>query len=455
MAGVVSGWLALVGFRGVSFGGVGFGCADRSCAPSSLLRCGSLGLLAGGLLLASGLCELSVACAAQELKPRPTSDSYFAQSKNAAPPRAGEAGAQAGEQGSGKDEQTVPGSDEPIVATPAAERQAASVGTGSAVESAGEAFQPGQVVAIVGGEPIFVADMMLEINQILDKYMPGAPPEIRQREQGNVVRALVNKYVEQRLMAVDTKRNLPDKVTWEGITQQAEKDFDKKALPLLMEKSGAKTPAEYDANLRVMGSSLRKMRQSWSEEQIIRYFISQRVKTEPTVTRDEMLAEYEAQRETYHRPARCRWEELMIRFDKCASREEAQSQIVELGNQVVYGASLAAVAEKSSHGFTAHRGGAYEWTTKGSLVNKSVEKAIFELPPNELSEIIESDMGLHIVRVVEREDERYVPFVEVQLEIKEKLINQKREANFQEHVAKLREVIPVEYLVDPLKSKQP
>jgi peptidyl-prolyl cis-trans isomerase SurA len=125
---------------------------------------------------------------------------------------------------------------------------------------------------------------------------------------------------------------------------------------------------------------------------------------------------------------------------------------VELGNQVVYGASLAAVAEKSSHGFTAHRGGSYEWTTKGSLVNKAVDAAIFELPLNELSEIIESDLGLHIVRVVEREDERYVPFVEVQTEIKEALINKKREANFQEHVAKLRDVIPVEYLVEPLKK---
>jgi hypothetical protein len=441
-----------------------------------LLKQGRVGVMASLCCLAC-LANPAVAEAVQELKPRPTSDSYFAQPKNGSPKsgpnstpeksagsvpdaspssqpegslsttgagserKTGEgnsAGSAEGDSGAGKATVTKPESG-----------AAATVGTSAA---AGEAFQPGQVVALVGGEPIFVADMLLEINQILDKYMPGAPPEVRQREQGNVVRALVNKYVEQRLMAVDTKRNLPDKVTWEGITQQAEKDFDKKALPLLMEKSGAKTPAEYDANLRVMGSSLRKMRQSWSEEQIIRYFISQKVQTEPTVTRDEMLAEYEAKRAEYHRLARCRWEELMIRFDKCATREEAQAQIVELGNQVVYGASLAAVAEKSSHGFTAHRGGSYEWTTKGSLVNKAVDAAIFELPLNELSEIIESDLGLHIVRVVEREDERYVPFVEVQTEIKEALINKKREANFQEHVAKLRDVIPVEYLVEPLKK---
>lgn len=424
------------------------------------------------LLLTQGLGPASL-LAAQELKPRASSDSYFAQARNQAP-------VEPKQTNSGLTSRTAAGNERPVVTTKDAPDAAVAVRTSplSASNSppasdlppasnlplagnsppagnsplAGEAFQPGQVVALVGGEPIFVADMMLEINQILDKYMPGAPPEVRQREQGNVVRALVNKYVEQRLMAVDTKRNLPEKVTWEGITEQAEKDFDKKALPLLMEKSGAKSPAEYDANLRAMGSSLRKMRANWSEEQIIRYFINQKVQTQPTVTRDEMLAEYEANREEYFRPARCRWEELMIRFDRCPQRPEAQAQIVELGNQVVYGASFAAVAEKSSHGFTAHRGGIYDWTTKGSLVNKSVDGAIFSLPLNELSEIIESDLGLHIVRVLEREDERYLPFVEVQSEIKEKLVNKKREASFQQHVAKLRELIPVEYLVEPLRK---
>lgn len=142
----------------------------------------------------------------------------------------------------------------------------------------------------------------------------------------------------------------------------------------------------------------------------------------------------------------------MIRFDRCSDREAANTQMVELGNQVVYGAAFAAIAEKSSHGFTSHRGGSYDWTTKGSLVNKAIDKAIFELPLNELSDIIESDLGLHIVRVIEREEERYIPFVDVQSEIKEKITNDKREANFVDHVAKLRESIPVEYIVEPLKK---
>lgn len=392
---------------------------------------------------------------AQSLQPRPSSDPYFSPPKKeavkpdaSADSGAGFAAVNAAPPAAVRVAATAPGADAGL--NEAADNKPAAP---DSKPLPGEEFKPGKVVAIVGGEPIFVADMMLEVNQILDKFMPGAPPEVRQREQGNVVRALVNKYVEQRLVVVDTKRNLPDKVTWEGITGQAEKDFDKKALPLLMEKSGTKSPAEYDANLRSMGSSLRKLRQSWSEEQIVRYFLSQKVQTEPTVNLDEMLAYYEEHREDYHRDARCRWEELMLRFDRCSDRERAKEQMVEIGNQVVYGATFAAVAEKSSHGFTAHRGGAYDWTTKGSLVNKTIDTALFELPLNELSDIIESDLGLHIIRVIEREDERFVPFVDVQIEIKEKLASEKRETNFQQHVVKLREVIPVEYLVEPLKQR--
>lgn len=320
----------------------------------------------------------------------------------------------------------------------------------SETEGLGEPFQPGQVVAIVGGEPIFVADMLLEINQILDKYMPTAPAERRAREQPNLVRALVNKYVDQRLLAIDTKRGLPENVEWSQLIEQAAKDFDQKALPLLMEKSEVTSPAQYDGNLRIMGSSLRKMRMNWCEEQIIRYFLGQKIETDPVVSREEMLDYYNDHQDEYAHPARVHWEELMIRFDRCSNRDEAFEKIVELGNQVVYGASFSAVAARDSHGTTAHQGGNHGWITRGSLRSREIEDVLFEIPPQQLSDLIETDRGVHIVRVVERQEEHLTPFVEVQSEIREKLVAAKRESALQEYLAKVRQSIPVEYQVEPI-----
>ncbi len=40
-------------------------------------------------------------------------------------------------------------------------------------ESAYTAFEPSQVLAMVGTEPIFVGDLLFEVNQLLEQYMPG------------------------------------------------------------------------------------------------------------------------------------------------------------------------------------------------------------------------------------------------------------------------------------------
>ena len=144
----------------------------------------------------------------------------------------------------------------------------------------------------------------------------------------------------------------------------------------------------------------------------------------------------------------------MVRHDKFDSSSEAMSTIIELGNKIVYGASLSGVAKKSSHGFRAYEGGQHDWTTKGSLVMKEIDSALFELPVGELSDVIKTDQGYHIIRVLEREEAGVVDFVEAQVEIKKKLESEKRVAAFDDHIQKLRDSIPVEILIPNVQLAQ-
>ena len=417
-------------------------------------------------IIATTLIFLASSVAAQQLQPRVSSDPYF-QAKRAIPnsplvapiQRPPESTPKSGPDQTPKS--APPRNPGPFALATGAKLDVPKTGDSqfearavSYSEPVGEAFQPGQVIAIVGGEPVFVADMLLEMNQILAKYMPNAPQSIKDRERPNLIRALAQKYVDQKMMAVDTKQNLPEKVEWESLIEQASADFDEKALPILIERSGVKSPTEYDAHLRMMGSSLRKMRRVWSEEQIIRYFLSKKVEVDPQISRQDMLAYYESHVADYSTPARTKWEEIMIRFDRSPTRDAAFQKIVAMGNEIVYGASFAAVAKRDSHGFTAHRGGEFDWTTKGSLVNKTIEEAIFLLPPNQLSDLIETDSGVHIVRVVEREEASVTPFLEAQTEIKEGLLAEKREDSLKGHIEKLRKKIPVEMHVEPPPTRE-
>ncbi len=61
-----------------------------------------------------------------------------------------------------------------------------------------------------------------------------------------------------------------------------------------------------------------------------------------------------------------------------------------------------------------------------------------------MSQIIESDTGFHIVRVVERKDAGRKPFTEVQVKIREKLKDDRLHAAQDKYLAQLRDEARIE-----------
>lgn len=322
----------------------------------------------------------------------------------------------------------------------------------SPAPSPGTSFEPSQLLAVVGTEPIFVADMMLEINQTIEGFMPTAPAEIKLQQQPLLIKRLLPKYIEQKLLLIDTIRQLPEEVDFEDIVDQAVKEFDNNAMEKMMEGFGVTSTAEFDAVLRAQGSSLRKLRRSWSIDQLVRYFLAEKVKIDTDISHANMLEYYHEHIDEYEFPAKCRWQQVMVKYSTAGSKDKAQQKIVEIGNQIVYGASMEAVAKNHSDGFKASSGGIHDWTSQGSLVSKKLDEAIFTLPVGVLSDVIETSKGLHIVRVVERNKAGATPFLDAQVGIREKLEGQKRMAMMKKHIKKLRAEIPVEIYELPQKK---
>ncbi len=310
--------------------------------------------------------------------------------------------------------------------------------------NAADVFEPGCVLAIVGGRPILVGDMLYEINELIEKHAQKAPENLKQTQRQQLVPRMLPKFVDRQLFYVDSIRGLPEGAKIDQINESLGTSFDEEVLPKFLAKSGATTSLQFDAQLRSMDSSLRQFRQTWIDDQFVKYFVSQKMKADDEVSATELRDYYDKHASEYQFPARARWEQLVIRFDKTPDRQAARRTISEMGNEVVYGAPLDAVAKKSSHDFNAKNGGQQDWITKGSLAAESLDKAIFEIPLNELSDIIETPTGFHIIRVLERTPAGMKPFRDAQVEIKEKLLQAKQEKRFEEYVTRLRREIPIE-----------
>ncbi len=308
----------------------------------------------------------------------------------------------------------------------------------------GDLFQPARVLAIVGDKPILVGDMLFDINERIERAAPDAPDAIKAQQRERLISLALPTQIDKRLLYVDVVKGLPPEADLDKMFESIGKSFDQEALPEFLKKQSFNSALEFDVYLRKLGGSLRQFRQAWIEDQFVKYFVSQKLKSNYEPTHAEMWKYYQEHLTEYSYAARARWQQLLIRFDRVPDKTEARRMIAELGNKVVYGASFEAVTRDNSQDLNADKDGQQGWVNKGSLAAEELDKAIFTIPVNELSDIIETKIGFHIVRVLERNEAGTTPFHEAQVDIKEKLIQQHRNKQLEDYINKLRRQIPIE-----------
>lgn len=272
-------------------------------------------------------------------------------------------------------------------------------------------FQPAQVIARVGDQPIFMGDLLGTINQMLEPYAGKYPEEEIEKQKQVLVKQLLAAHIEQKLLFVEFLREFPQPDKLPEVFNSVYQQFDQSQLEALMTKANVNNPAELDIYLRKYGTSLQKTKRAFAEQAMGQEMLRKHVKFDAEITHNELVEYYNEHLDEFEVEATARWEQLMVRFDKFPDKASAHREIADMGNQVYLGgAPLNAVAKQRSQGIKAHRGGYYDWTTQGSLKSKVLDNAIFSLPPGRLSQILEDEKGFHIIRVTERRDAKRIGF---------------------------------------------
>jgi parvulin-like peptidyl-prolyl isomerase len=214
-------------------------------------------------------------------------------------------------------------------------------------------------------------------------------------------------------------------------------------LAKLMDMDGIETIAELDQLLSRFQTSVELERDSFKERNLGRSFVSDKIRKRPEVNHREMLKYYRENIDKYEFDSTARWEQLSVYFENVDSRDDAYTAVATMGNEVLQGAKLEVVARRGSQDSRAAEGGLHDWTPKGSLVSEPIDLAVFHLPLEKLSRIIEDGRGFHIVRVLERRQAGRVAFQDVQKEIKKKLLEGKQQDRIDKLLKELRDAIPI------------
>jgi peptidyl-prolyl cis-trans isomerase C len=104
------------------------------------------------------------------------------------------------------------------------------------------------------------------------------------------------------------------------------------------------------------------------------------------------------------------------------------------------------VANRHSVDPAARRGGDLGYLTKGNMIPE-FESVIFTMKPGEASDIVKSDFGYHIIKLVGmREAQVKVSLDDVREQIMNLLVMEKREKAYTDFLSSLRSVADIEYI---------
>jgi peptidyl-prolyl cis-trans isomerase C len=140
---------------------------------------------------------------------------------------------------------------------------------------------------------------------------------------------------------------------------------------------------------------------------------------------------------------------ILIKVDPKADesqRATARKKIDKIQQKLQQGEDFAALAKEFSQGPSSVKGGDLGYFGRGQMV-KPFEKAAFGLMPGDVSGIVETRFGYHLIKVIERRPETTMAFKDIKGRLGRYLMQEKvrREVNL--YVQKLKKKAKVERFI--------
>ncbi len=169
-----------------------------------------------------------------------------------------------------------------------------------------------------------------------------------------------------------------------------------------------------------------------------------------TVPDEELRRLYEQNKDSFRVSERVHVRHILLKTTGKSPAEVAKlkAQAEDLDKKLKQGADFAELAKKYSEDTgSAAKGGELGWVVRGQTV-KAFEDAAFSLKPKEISNVITTEYGFHIIQVLEKEQAHVRPFEEV----KAQLADERKKQAVYDRMEQLAEQARTALRKDPLAA---
>ncbi len=287
-----------------------------------------------------------------------------------------------------------------------------------------------KVVAVVNDEVITQSELDQFLAPIYDQYKSNNLSQGELASKMNEARqSLLNQLIEDKLVYQEAKR-LGVQVTEEEVTARLN-EFKEKF------KSD-----DFEKLLVSQGLTISKLRDRYREQLAIQKLHQHEVRSKVIVTPKDIEGYYRSHLDKFSKKESVRARTITIRKseDPVKKKEEdamAKASADEILRQLYGGANFEDLAKQYSQDTKAASGGELGIVERGDLVNP-IDGVVFNLKPGEISPVLETDMGFHIFKIEEKNEQETKTMEAVRDQIQDLVFREKSHIRFKEWMEELK-----------------
>jgi peptidyl-prolyl cis-trans isomerase C len=321
-------------------------------------------------------------------------------------------------------------------ASPAASAQSAPTAPAAPPQAPAAKPVPAQlpeVVARVNGETISGKELEDAIRAISGRAGP-IPPDERDR----VYRGVLDDMIGYRLMIQEAKAR---KIA------VADAEIDAQVAQI---RSQFPNDAQFQQALTAQNTTLEAVRNDTRDEMSAAKLVDSEIASKIAVKPEAVTDFYNKNQDKFQQGARVRASHILIGIPQnadAATKQQAKSKAEALLKDLKAGKDFAEAAKANSQDpGSAPNGGDLGYFEQGQMV-PPFEQAAFALKAGEMSDVVETQFGYHIIKVADKQTSRVVPLDEAKKQIEEYLTQQNRHAQTEVFVQALKAKAKIEVLI--------
>ncbi len=285
----------------------------------------------------------------------------------------------------------------------------------------------GSPVAMVNDVPISRQDLTVEMIQLRTE-MKRRHQSLSARQLGRLRRQLIDNLIERELLFQRAqKMKLKISNNW----------IDRALVEMKAQFGSTKA---YNAYLERTELSEAQLRERIIKGLIVRRLLRREVVRQTKVSEAEMQAFFRQHPEFFQRKDQVRVRHILVAFEKDGKpieRGDALLRIQSIQMMLAEGTDFASLALEFSDDPSKNSGGDLGYLERGQMV-RSFAKAAFKLKPGEISDIVETEFGYHLIQLVDRIPSSQMAYRNARTKIERTLRRNKEKRAVDAYLARLK-----------------